>query len=205
LSRQHWKRIALGIGMSSLLLLAACSEEDKEQGTEEPKQEDVEKAEEKSKDAAPQSNMELSMEDIGEIKEAEGIPAEDKQAILDSFNQYIEAFNQEDIETYMKVISKTPINFTYEEEEKYVKSIFDQVDSKRTTENTTIINYAGKKADVYSEITAVTTDPDNGKEATRSGRQVSVFHKDGDGNWKLAAIFFIANPDEENGESEKEE
>jgi ketosteroid isomerase-like protein len=205
LSRQHWKRIALGIGMSSLLLLAACSEEDKEQGAEESKQEDVEKAEEKSEDAAPQSNMELSMEDIGEIKEAEGIPAEDKQAILDSFNQYIEAFNEEDIETYMKVISKNPINFTYEEEEKYVKSIFDQVDSKRTTENTTIINYTEKKADVYSEITAVTTNPDSGEEATRSGRQVSVFHKDSDGKWKLTAIFFIANPGEENGETEKEE
>ncbi|WP_406686127.1 DUF4440 domain-containing protein [Rossellomorea vietnamensis] len=198
MSKQHWKKIMLGIGMSTLLLGACGADEEKKEDKETAKKtEEVSPKDDPATDeAASLTQMTQIVEDASELKEAEGIPAEEKTAIDAAFNQYINAFNEEDFEAYMSVISKTPVNFKYEDEERYVKQIFDSVDSKRTVENEKIINYAGKKADVYAEITATTKDPNSDKEVTRSGKQVTVFHKKEDG-WKVAAIFFLASEGEE--------
>ncbi|MCA1065360.1 hypothetical protein QTG56_07170 [Rossellomorea sp. AcN35-11] len=197
MSKQHWKKIMLGIGMSTLLLGACGSDEEKKEENGNSTEE-VNPSEDPSTDEAASLNqMTQIVEDAGALEEAEGIPEEEKTAINGAFNQYIDAFNEEDYDSYMSVISKTPVNFKYEDEERYVKQIFDSVDSKRTVENVKIINYAnGKKADVYAEIEATTKDPNSDKEVTRSGKQVTVFHKKEDG-WKVAAIFFLATEGEE--------
>ncbi|KSU60417.1 hypothetical protein AS034_16380 [[Bacillus] enclensis] len=202
MSTQHWKKIMLGIGMSTLLL-AACGGEDEvkeeKKDTEEVQKEDPKK-DPATDEAASLQQMTQVVEDAGAIKEVEDIPAEEKTAITDAFNQYINAFNEEDFDSYMSVISKTPVNFKYEDEKRYVKQIFDAVDSKRSVSDMKIINYAGKKADVYANIEATTKDPNSDKEVTRSGKQVTVFHKKDDG-WKVAAIFFLASEEDK----EKEE
>ena len=188
----------LGIGMSTLLLGACGADEEKKEDKETAKKtEEVSPKDDPATDeAASLTQMTQIVEDASELKEAEGIPEEEKTAIDAAFNQYINAFNEEDFDSYMSVISKTPVNFKYEDEERYVKQIFDSVDSKRTVDNVKIINYAGKKADVYAEIKATTKDPNSDKEVTRSGKQVTVFHKKEDG-WKVAAIFFLASEGEE--------
>lgn len=188
----------LGIGMSTLLLGACGADEEKKEDKETAKKtEEVSPKDDPATDeAASLTQMTQIVEDASELKEAEGIPEEEKTAIDAAFNQYINAFNEEDFDSYMSVISKTPVNFKYEDEERYVKQIFDSVDSKRTVDNVKIINYAGKKADVYAEIEATTKDPNSDKEVTRSGKQVTVFHKKEDG-WKVAAIFFLASEGEE--------
>ncbi|WP_060672795.1 hypothetical protein [Rossellomorea vietnamensis] len=198
MSKQHWKKIMLGIGMSTLLLGACGADEEKKEDKETAKKtEEVSPKDDPATDeAASLTQMTQIVEDASELKEAEGIPEEEKTAIDAAFNQYINAFNEEDFDSYMSVISKTPVNFKYEDEERYVKQIFDSVDSKRTVDNVKIINYAGKKADVYAEIEATTKDPNSDKEVTRSGKQVTVFHKKEDG-WKVAAIFFLASEGEE--------
>jgi ketosteroid isomerase-like protein len=194
----------LGIGMSTLLLAACGGDEeakkDNKEDTEEVQESKNPKNDPATDEAASLTQMTQIVEDAGALKEAEDIPAEEKTAITETFNQYIDAFNAENFESYMSVISKTPVNFKYEDEKRYVKQIFDSVDSKRTVKNMKIINYAGKKADVYAEITATTKDPKGGKEVTRSGKQVTVFHKKDDG-WKVAAIFFLASEEDQ----EKEE
>ncbi|PFA67345.1 hypothetical protein CN378_10895 [Bacillus sp. AFS015802] len=198
MSKQHWKKIMMGIGMSTLLLGACGADEEKKEEKDTAKTEEVSPSEDPATDEAASLNqMTQIVEDASELKEAEGIPEEEKTAINAAFDQYINAFNEEDFESYMSVISKTPVNFKYEDEERYVKQIFDSVDSKRTVDNVKIINYAaGKKADVYAEIKATTKDPNSDKEVTRSGKQVTVFHKKEDG-WKVAAIFFLASQGEE--------
>lgn len=185
----------LGIGMSTLLLGACGEDEDKKEEAE--KTEEVSPSEDPATDEAASLNqMTQVVEDASALEEAEGIPEEDKTAINAAFDQYITAFNEEDFDSYMSVISKTPVNFKYEDEERYVKQIFDAVDSKRTVDNVKIINYAaGKKADVYAEIKATTKDPNSDKEVTKSGKQVTVFHHKEDG-WKVAAIFFLATEEE---------
>ncbi|MDX8343194.1 hypothetical protein [Rossellomorea sp. YZS02] len=198
MSKQHWKKIMLGIGMSTLLLGACGADEEKKEEKEAAKTEEVSPKEDPATDEAASLNqMTQVVEDASALEEAEGIPEEEKTAINAAFDQYINAFNEEDFDSYMSVISKTPVNFKYEDEERYVKQIFDSVDSKRSVDNVKIINYAaGKKADVYAEIKAMTKDPNSDKEVTRSGKQVTVFHKKEDG-WKVAAIFFLATEGEE--------
>ncbi|MBN8193776.1 hypothetical protein JI667_16620 [Bacillus sp. NTK074B] len=198
MSKQHWKKIMLGIGISTLLLGACGADEEKKVEKDTAKTEEVSPQEDPATDEAASLNqMTQVVEDASALEEAEGIPEEDKTAINAAFNQYITAFNEEDFDSYMSVISKTPVNFKYEDEERYVKQIFDSVDSKRSVDNVKIINYAaGKKADVYAEIKATTKDPNGDKEVTRSGKQVTVFHKKEDG-WKVAAIFFLASEGEE--------
>lgn len=188
----------LGIGISTLLLGACGADEEKKVEKDTAKTEEVSPQEDPATDEAASLNqMTQVVEDASALEEAEGIPEEDKTAINAAFNQYITAFNEEDFDSYMSVISKTPVNFKYEDEERYVKQIFDSVDSKRSVDNVKIINYAaGKKADVYAEIKATTKDPNGDKEVTRSGKQVTVFHKKEDG-WKVAAIFFLASEGEE--------
>lgn len=188
----------LGIGISTLLLGACGADEEKKEEKDTAKTEEVSPQEDPATDEAASLNqMTQVVEDASALEEAEGIPEEDKTAINAAFNQYITAFNEEDFDSYMSVISKTPVNFKYEDEERYVKQIFDSVDSKRSVDNVKIINYAaGKKADVYAEIKATTKDPNGDKEVTRSGKQVTVFHKKEDG-WKVAAIFFLASEGEE--------
>ncbi len=184
----------MGIGMSTLLLAACGGEEEKKEETKETEQ--VKPSEDpKTDEAASLNQMTQMLDDSSTLKEAEGVPDEEKKEITDTFNQYIESFNNEDFESYMSVISKNPINFKYEDEERYVKRIFDQVDSKRTAENVKIINYSAKKADVYAEIEATTKDPKSDKEVTRSGKQVTVFQKKDDG-WKVSAIFFLASKED---------
>ncbi|MBW3110878.1 nuclear transport factor 2 family protein [Bacillus sp. MCCB 382] len=198
MSKQHWKKIMLGIGMSTLLLGACGADEEKKEEKDTAKTEEVNPKEDPATDEAASLNqMTQVVEDASALEEAEGIPEEEKTAINAAFDQYINAFNEEDFDSYMSVISKTPVNFKYEDEERYVKQIFDSVDSKRSVDNVKIINYAaGKKADVYAEIKATTKDPNSDKEVTRSGKQVTVFHKKEDG-WKVAAIFFLATEGEE--------
>ena len=188
----------LGIGMSTLLLGACGADEEKKEEKEAAKTEEVSPKENPATDEAASLNqMTQVVEDASALEEAEGIPEEEKTAINAAFDQYINAFNEEDFDSYMSVISKTPVNFKYEDEERYVKQIFDSVDSKRSVDNVKIINYAaGKKADVYAEIKATTKDPNSDKEVTRSGKQVTVFHKKEDG-WKVAAIFFLATEGED--------
>ncbi|MCA1060790.1 nuclear transport factor 2 family protein [Rossellomorea aquimaris] len=198
MSKQHWKKVMLGIGMSTLLLGACGADEEKKEEKDTAKTEEVSPKEDPATDEAASLNqMTQVVEDASALEQAEGIPEEDKTAINAAFDQYINAFNEEDFDSYMSVISKTPVNFKYEDEERYVKQIFDSVDSKRSVDNVKIINYAaGKKADVYAEIKATTKDPNSDKEVTRSGKQVTVFHKKEDG-WKVAAIFFLASEGED--------
>ncbi|MFI8687521.1 hypothetical protein [Rossellomorea sp. NPDC077527] len=198
MSKHHWKKIMLGIGMSTLLLGACGADEEKKEEKDTAKTEEVSPKEDPATDEAASLNqMTQVVEDASALEEAEGIPEEEKTAINAAFDQYINAFNEEDFDSYMSVISKTPVNFKYEDEERYVKQIFDSVDSKRSVDNVKIINYAaGKKADVYAEIKATTKDPNSDKEVTRSGKQVTVFHKKEDG-WKVAAIFFLASEGED--------
>ncbi|MDW4528418.1 hypothetical protein R3398_18925 [Rossellomorea marisflavi] len=199
MSKQHWKKIMLGIGISTLLLGACSADEEKKEDkktSEESKADENKKSEEQVQQELPTSENDKIVERAQKLEEAEGIPAEDKEELTQTFDQYIKTFNEKDYDAYMNLISKQPINFKYEDEEKYVKQIFDSVDSKRTAENVKIINYNEVKSDVYAEISATTKDPDSGKEVTRSGRQVTVFNKQDDG-WKVVAIFFQASDDEE--------
>jgi major membrane immunogen (membrane-anchored lipoprotein) len=128
----------------------------------------------------------------GKIETATNVPDEEGQAILSAFDTYMKAFNEEDVETYMTVISKDPEGFDYAEEEALVKDTFKKYNAERTADNITIIKYDENQAQVFATFDIAMVEEASGAELDRSGRQVTVFANE-NGEWKVTSVFFIGD------------
>jgi ketosteroid isomerase-like protein len=195
----------IGLGVSSLLL-AGCNNNEgtsNENQPEENAQEQTEETEEQPAVNPLEEQNAKILKDAASLEEAENIPEEEKQAILDAFNKYIESFNEENVEEYLSTLSETPVNFTLEDEEEAVNNVFQKLDVTRKASNVKIINYQGKKADVYAELDVTTKDPNSDRQAETSGKQLTIFQKTDDG-WKVSMITALLN-EEEDAEAGKEE
>ncbi|MGM0843762.1 MAG: hypothetical protein ACQEUT_02210 [Bacillota bacterium] len=191
MTKQLWKKFMIGLGVSSLLL-AGCS--NNEQGADETDKPE-ENAQEQTEENPPVDQKTVLLEEASKLEEAEDIPEEEEQAILDAFNEYIESFNDEDVERYMATLSETPVNFELEKEEEAVNNVFSKLDVRREASNVKIVNYSGKKADVYADLEVVTKDQEGDREATTTGKQLTIFQKTDDG-WKVSMIHVKQNLDE---------
>lgn len=126
----------------------------------------------------------------GNIEEATNVPEKEKTAIIDSFTEYMESFNEEDTERYMKTISKNPEGFNYDAEKVKVEETFNDFDTIRTAENITIIEYDKSQAQVFSSIHTAVEQIDSGAKVDQNGRQVTVFVKE-DGKWLVSSVYYI--------------
>lgn len=190
MTTQLWKKFMIGLGVSSLLL-AGCSNNEGADEADKPE----ENTEEQAEEAPAEDQTTALLEETSELKEAEDVPEEEKQEILDAFNEYIESFNDEDVERYLASLSETPVNFDLEKEEEAVNNIFSKLDVRREASNVKIVNYSGKKADVYADLEVVTSDPESDREATTTGKQLTIFQKTDDG-WKVSMIKVKQNVEE---------
>ncbi|WP_052302387.1 hypothetical protein [Bacillus sp. SG-1] len=197
MTTQLWKKIMIGLGVSSLLLAGCNNNEQGAENTDKP-----EETQEEATNPLEEQTAQI-LEDAENLEEAKDVPQEEKQAILDAFNEYIESFNDEDVDRYLATLSDTPINFTLEEEEAAVNNVFSKLDVRREASNVKIINYQGKKADVYADLEVVTKDPDSDKQATTSGKQLTIFQKTDEG-WKVSMIKVMKNKDESESASDSE-
>ncbi|MGE7094346.1 nuclear transport factor 2 family protein [Lysinibacillus sp. NPDC048646] len=128
----------------------------------------------------------------GKITKAENIPSNEEKAILAAFNEYIAAFNEEDIDRYMQMISKNPKGFKYEEEKEYTTEVFEQTDAKRDVKDTTIIKYSENEAQVHTNMIVHFMQIKPKVEHESTGQQVTVFVKE-DGDWKVTSVFYIGD------------
>ncbi|MEK4484785.1 nuclear transport factor 2 family protein [Psychrobacillus sp. FSL H8-0484] len=126
----------------------------------------------------------------GNIEEATNVPEKEKTAILSAFDEYMEAFNAEDINRYMGVISKKPEGFNYNDEKVVVEQAFDEYDTIRTAEDVTIIKYDDAEAQVFTNLHIALEQTGTGAKLDRNGRQVTVFAKE-DGKWLVTSVYFI--------------
>ena len=131
----------------------------------------------------------------GNIEEATNVPKEEKTAIIAAFNEYMDAFNKEDMERYMTTISKNPEGFNYEEEKAVVQETFKEYDTIRTSDDVTVIKYDKNQAQVFSKIHIDLEQPSTGTKLDRDGRQVTVFNKE-DGKWLVTSVYFIGESSE---------
>lgn len=127
----------------------------------------------------------------GSIQEATGVPEDEKQQIINAFNEYIAAFNEKDLERYKNIISQNAKGFDYDEDVKAVTEVFKQYDINRSAEDITIVNYKDDEAQVFSNLTTETKELETGAEMSGMGRQVTVLVKE-DG-WKVSSIYYIGN------------
>lgn len=126
----------------------------------------------------------------GNIEEATNVPEKEKTALLAAFDEYMDAFNKEDINRYMGVISKKPEGFNYNDEKVVVEQAFDEYDTIRTAEDVTIIKYDDEHAQVFANVDISLEQTGSGAKLDRNGRQVTVFVKE-DGKWLVTSVYFI--------------
>lgn len=133
----------------------------------------------------------FTLDDEGNAQAAEA-PAAEKEAILAAYQEYIEAFNSEDLERYMSVIAEEPAGFDREEDKKALEEAFAAYDSTYATSDETIVKYEEGRAEVYARIDVTMKDPNSDKETGQAGRQVVVFVKE-QGDWRVSALHFIGS------------
>jgi ketosteroid isomerase-like protein len=124
------------------------------------------------------------------IEEATNVPKKEKAAIMAAFNEYMDAFNEENIDRYMKTISKKPEGFDFETEKADVQAAFKEYDITRTAEDATIIKYDENNAQVFANLKTNLVQPSTGAKLERNGRQVTVFVKE-DGKWLVTSVYFM--------------
>ena len=126
----------------------------------------------------------------GNIEEATNVPEKEKTALIDSFTEYMESFNEEDTERYMNTISKNPEGFNYDDEKIMVEQTFQDFDTTRTADNITVIEYSKSQAQVFSNTHTSLEQMDTGAKLDQNGRQVTVFVKE-DGKWLVSSVYYI--------------
>lgn len=128
----------------------------------------------------------------GAIEEAQNIPNEDKEALISTFNHYIDAFNEQNINAYMDVLSSNPKGFNLDEEREAVETAFSTYSITRNAEDVTIIKYSESEANVFSNLKTDLVEKETGTEHVSEGRQVTVFSKE-NGNWKVSSVYYIGS------------
>jgi len=131
----------------------------------------------------------------GNIEEETNIPDKEKTALIDSFTEYMESFNEEDTARYMSTISKNPEGFNYDDEKVKVEETFNIYDTTRTAEDVTVVKYNKSEAQVFSNIHTALEQTDTGAKLDQNGRQVTVFVKE-EGKWLVSSVYYIGDSTE---------
>lgn len=168
------------LAVMAVLVLAACG--DTEQGKEDGTEKDAEQIIEEGT---------VGFEVMGDsIEEAANVPAEEKEKILAAFNEYIEAFNAEDLDRYAQTTSKHAKGFDYDLDLEEAKKAFNMYAINRQAEDVTIVKYDDKEAQVFSNLKVDMTEEETDTQVSSTGRQVTVFVKE-EADWKVSSVYYI--------------
>ena len=184
------KKVVLTGTMALLLVLGACSDKEDPKAGQGSVDDGESVNEYGSIDHGVDENQVGFNIDGGEIEEAAGVPAQEKIALMDAFDTYIHAFNNEDVDEYMGTLSKEPKSFTIEEEQTYIEEIFADYEINREATDVTIVKYAEDEAQVFSNLNTKLKQKSTALETSRTGRQVTVFAKE-DAEWKVTSVYYM--------------
>ncbi len=168
------------LAVMTVLVLAACgdTEQETDNGTEKDTQEIIDKGT-------------VGFEVMGDsIEEAANVPAEEKEKILTAFNEYIDAFNAEDLDRYGETTSKNAKGFDYNLDLEEAKKAFEMYAINRQADDVTIVKYDDKEAQVFANLTVDMTEEETDTQVSSAGRQVTVFVKE-DADWKVSSVYYI--------------
>ncbi|WP_332651180.1 DUF4440 domain-containing protein [Lysinibacillus sp. 54212] len=151
------------------------------------------KEEQSNKDPEETEKESIGFEVLGEsIEEAADIPVAEKANIVAVFNEYIDAFNAEDIDRYATTLSKNAKGFDYEKDLQEAKKQFSQYKINRQADDVTIVKYNEQEAQVFANLNIEMTEETTDTELKSQGRQVTVFVKE-EGSWKVSSVYYIGN------------
>ncbi|MGM9920767.1 MAG: YybH family protein [Bhargavaea sp.] len=178
---------------AALLLLAGCS------GTEEG---NSNSADDGNAPAGQQSAIGhgtedgaigFEMTDDGSIEEASGIPEKEKAAILESFDRYIDTFNNGDIDGYLDVLAIGEDAYDPDQERAAFEQMAAQFEKvERTPSDMTVVSYEESEAQLFANLETTLVEKESGESKTEKGRQVTVFTKQ-DEKWKVKEVYYVGN------------
>lgn len=171
------KKCLLAVVTSLLLVLTACGDKENQTNKEvENKDDDL-----------------VGFEMLGEsIEEAANVPQDEKERIVAVFNEYINSFNDEDIDRYAMTLSQNAKGFDYEKDLQEAEKQFSQYKINRQAEDVTIVKYNENEAQVYANLKIAMIEESTGTDLKSEGRQVTVFVKEDDA-WKVSSVYYIGN------------
>ena len=168
------------LALVTALVLAACGDKDTNGDTAKTNEEIIEEGT-------------VGFEVLGgSIEEVSGVPAEEKEKLIAAFNEYIEAFNEEDIDRYAQTTSKQAKGFDYKLDLQEAQKVFDQYEINRQAENITIVKYNEEEAQVFANLKIEMTEEETNTQVSSQGRQVTVFVSE-DGTWKVSSVYYIGD------------
>ncbi|AOV08540.1 hypothetical protein [Sporosarcina ureilytica] len=174
------KKIQLALLMMTMLLLGACSNNGANNEEKEQNKQDV------SEESVGFSLMGDS------IEEAENIPKEEKEQILQAFDTYISTFNEKELDAYMETLSENTESFDLEEERTHTESIFKDYNLVREVSDVTIVKYSEAEAQVFAVLKSSLKQLSTGLETSENGRQVTVFTKENN-EWKVSSVHYLGD------------
>lgn len=182
----------LMILIAILLVLAACSDSEESTANQNTANDGNSANENNAVDhGIEDEEVGFTLGDDGKVIEAD-VPKEEANKILAAYQEYIDAFNAEDIDRYMKVISENPEGFDRDEDRKALMDTFAAYDTTYKTSDETIVKYEDERAEVYATNVVTVKDPNSDKATEQSGRQVVVFKKE-ENEWRVCSLHFIGN------------
>lgn len=171
------------IALIAIFMLAACGDNEGD-----PKELSTEEVQEIIEDGTV--GFEIA---DGNIEAATNVPAEEKDKIIAAFNEYMDSFNNKDLERYKKTLSPNAEGFDYEADIAEVEKIFDQYSKiERTASDVTIVKYEKNEAQVFSNMNANMVEKDTDIPLSGGARTVIVFVKE-DGAWKVSSVHSMSN------------
>lgn len=187
------KKMIIAVGL--ILTLAACSNSEEssvnentvEDGNASNENNAVDHGIEETKD----EKVGFTVDDEGNVIEAD-VPEEKASELLAAYDEYIAAFNSEDIDRYMETIAQEPDGFDREEDKAALKQAFEAYDSQYEASDKTIVKYEDNRAEVFATLNVKMKDANSDDAIEQSGRQVVVFKKEND-EWKVTSVHFIGN------------
>ncbi len=128
----------------------------------------------------------------GNIEEAQNVPVEEKNKIIAAFNEYIEAFNSENIQRYSATLSKEAKGFDYDQDLSEAQEVFNKYTVNREAQDVTIVKYNEDEAQVFANLSVKMIEDATNTEVASTGRQVTVFVKEQDA-WNVSSVYYIGN------------
>lgn len=197
------KKISTIIGTASLaLLLSACggdddgqskqgSVDDGEQSTEFGSVDHGVKDKKDLGDEAEDGEVGFNVEG-GSIEEVANVPEDEKELILETFNQYIDTLNAGDVDAYLETLSTD--GYDVEEERVATEEMLTTTELTRTPDDLTIVKFEETEAQVFTTMKTTVKEKDGDAEEENIGRQVTVMTKE-DGQWKVKAVKYMGDPE----------
>lgn len=187
------KKMIIAAGL--VLVLAACSDSEEPSVNENTVEDGNAASENNAVDHGIEENKDekvgFTVDDEGNVIEAD-VPEEKAKELLAAYEEYVAAFNSEDIDRYMKTIAQEPDGFDREEDQAALTKAFETYDSQYETSDETIVKYEEDRAEVFAVLNVKMKAANSNDAVEQTGRQVVVFKKEND-EWKVTSVHFIGN------------